>query len=69
VPDLFKRFFRLEESRSTPGHGLGLALVAAIAELHGAKIAVRDNRPGLLVEVAFPAAPRSDNGAEHWEKL
>lgn len=69
VPDLFKRFFRLEESRSTPGHGLGLALVAAIAELHGAKIAVGDNRPGLRVEVAFPAAPRSDDGAEHWEKL
>lgn len=58
VPDLFKRFFRLEQSRSAPGHGLGLALVAAIAELHGAKVAVRDNRPGLRVEIAFPT---SDN--------
>ena len=56
VPDLFKRFFRLEQSRSTPGHGLGLALVAAIAELHDAKIAVRDNRPGLRIEIEFPGA-------------
>lgn len=55
VPDLFKRFFRLERSRSTPGHGLGLALVAAVAELHDAEIRVRDNSPGLRVEIAFRA--------------
>jgi signal transduction histidine kinase len=54
VPDLFKRFFRLEQSRSTPGHGLGLALVAAIVELHDAKLTVRDNRPGLRIEIEFP---------------
>jgi signal transduction histidine kinase len=53
MPDLFKRFFRLEGSRSTPGHGLGLALVAAIAELHSADVTVRDNSPGLRVEIAF----------------
>lgn len=60
VPDLFKRFFRLEQSRSAPGHGLGLALVAAIAELHGADVAVRENQPGLRVEIAF-REPTSDN--------
>jgi signal transduction histidine kinase len=53
LSDLFKRFFRLEQSRSTPGHGLGLALVAAIADLHDADVRVRDNSPGLRVELAF----------------
>jgi signal transduction histidine kinase len=37
---LFQRFYRREASRTRPGYGLGLALVAAIAELHGAEVAV-----------------------------
>jgi signal transduction histidine kinase len=48
------RLYRLEKSRSTPGSGLGLSLVAAIAELHGARLTLDDNRPGLLVQVDFP---------------
>lgn len=47
-------FSRLDASRTTPGHGLGLALVAAVAELHGATLALADNRPGLKVSVRFP---------------
>jgi signal transduction histidine kinase len=56
---VFRRFYRLESSRTTPGSGLGLALVAAIAELHGARISLKDRDPGLLLEVRFPvrAAP------------
>ena len=49
------RFVRLEESRNTPGSGLGLSLVAAAAEHHGAALRLDDNRPGLRVEIAFPA--------------
>jgi signal transduction histidine kinase len=52
---VFRRFYRLELSRTTPGSGLGLALVAAIAELHAAKIAVNDCAPGFCVELRFPA--------------
>jgi signal transduction histidine kinase len=48
-------FVRLDASRSTPGSGLGLALVAAIARLHGAHIALSDNHPGLTVTLAFPS--------------
>jgi len=59
---VFRRFYRLEASRTTPGSGLGLALVAAVAELHGARISLSDQGPGLLVEVCFPAA--SLTGAE-----
>lgn len=50
---VFRRLYRLEKSRSTKGTGLGLSLVSAIAELHGAKVTLADNNPGLIVEVAF----------------
>ena len=50
-----KRFTRLETSRSRPGSGLGLSLVAAVAQLHGGTIALEDNQPGLRVVVSLPA--------------
>jgi signal transduction histidine kinase len=50
---VFKRFYRLERSRYTPGNGLGLSLVAAVARLHGARIEMRDNSPGLKFELWF----------------
>ena len=53
--NVFRRFFRREQSRTTPGSGLGLALVSAIADLHDAEIALCDNNPGLRVIVRFPA--------------
>ena len=51
--NVFKRFYRLERSRSTPGSGLGLASVAAIADLHTARIELVDNEPGLKVALQF----------------
>jgi len=50
---VFRRFYRLETSRTTPGNGLGLALVKAVADLHGASIDLGDNHPGLRVSVRF----------------
>jgi signal transduction histidine kinase len=50
-------FVRLDSSRSTPGSGLGLALVAAIARLHGARISLGDNAPGLVATLSFPMVP------------
>jgi signal transduction histidine kinase len=52
---VFKRFYRLERSRHTPGNGLGLSLVAAVARLHGATIEMLDNKPGLRCRLHFPA--------------
>ena len=46
---VFDRFYRLDRSRTTSGSGLGLALVKAIAGLHGLAIALEDNQPGLRV--------------------
>ena len=50
---VFKRFYRLEHSRYTPGNGLGLSLVAAVAHLHGARIEMLDNAPGLKLKLWF----------------
>jgi signal transduction histidine kinase len=50
---VFKRFYRLEQSRYTPGNGLGLSLVAAVARLHGARIEMLDNFPGLQFKLWF----------------
>jgi signal transduction histidine kinase len=61
---VFKRFYRLEHSRYAPGNGLGLSLVAAVVRLHGARIEMLDNSPGLKVKVWFPA-PIGLSPAEH----
>jgi signal transduction histidine kinase len=52
---VFKRFYRLEQSRYTPGNGLGLSLVAAVARLHGARLEMLDNSPGLKLRLWFSA--------------
>jgi signal transduction histidine kinase len=59
IRNVFKRFYRLERSRRTPGNGLGLSLVAAVARLHGAQIETLDNAPGLTIRLGFPASARS----------
>ena len=53
---VFDRFVRLEASRTTPGNGLGLSLVAAIAKLHNIQITLEDAGPGLRVVLTFPKA-------------
>jgi signal transduction histidine kinase len=52
---VLQRFFRLENSRTTPGHGLGLSLAAAIVKLHDATMTLSDNNPGLRVTVWLQA--------------
>ena len=52
--NVLKRFYRLDRSRSTPGNGLGLALVSAVAALHDIAIKFSDNNPGLRVTLKFP---------------
>ena len=56
---VFRPFYRLDESRSTPGSGLGLALVAAIARLHGATITLDDAAPGARFQVRIPVGAPS----------
>ena len=53
-PRIVRRFVRLEGSRSTPGHGLGLNLVSAIAAAHRGELILEDNHPGLRAVLALP---------------
>jgi len=57
-----ERFFRGEAARSTPGAGLGLALVQAVAQLHGGTLLLTDAAPGLCAVLSLPlpdAVPRA----------
>ncbi|HEB96908.1 MAG TPA: ATP-binding protein, partial [Sedimenticola thiotaurini] len=51
---VFQRFYRLEQSRTTEGSGLGLSLVQAVAAIHGIGIELQDNHPGLRVVLQLP---------------
>lgn len=53
---VLERFVRLDQSRSKPGFGLGLALASAVAKLHGGVLGLSDNEPGLRVVMALPVA-------------
>jgi signal transduction histidine kinase len=48
------RFYRGESARSTPGSGLGLSLVLAVAQLHGGTLRLEDSRPGLRAVLSLP---------------
>jgi signal transduction histidine kinase len=56
---VFRRFYRLEQSRTTPGGGLGLALVKAVADLHGISMRLENRRPGLEVVLVLPTVSRT----------
>jgi hypothetical protein len=62
IPDadrtrVIERFVRLEASRNSPGTGLGLSLVAAVARMHDARLELADNNPGLRATLLFPGFP------------
>jgi signal transduction histidine kinase len=60
---IFRRFYRSEKSRCTPGNGLGLSIVAAVARVHGASVNLSSNQPGLTVELQFPPSTPTQKSA------
>ena len=53
---VLERFVRLDDARASPGNGLGLSLVDAVARLHGAVLELGSNEPGLRITLQFPKA-------------
>ena len=49
-----KRFGRLDAARTTPGAGLGMALIEAVARLHEGRFELADNAPGLIARIVLP---------------
>jgi signal transduction histidine kinase len=58
-----ERFFRGETARHTPGFGLGLTLVRAVAQLHGGTLLLENAQPGLRAVLAVPAAAELQKAA------
>src|SRR5580704_3648597 len=56
-PRVTERFYRGDASRGTPGVGLGLSIVDAVARLHGGVLQLLDNHPGLRAQMVLPVAP------------
>jgi len=57
LPRVTQRFYRGDASRGTPGVGLGLSLVEAVARLHGSALELHDREPGLRALIRLPADP------------
>ena len=51
---VFERFYRVDKSRSKPGNGLGLSLVASIAGIHSAQVALHERQPGCVIDITYP---------------
>jgi signal transduction histidine kinase len=60
---VFERFYRGERARSSPGSGLGLSLVKAAADFHGATVKLAHNHPGLRVLIEFPSGSDESQAA------
>ena len=56
LPRVTQRFYRVDQSRSLPGNGLGLSIVSAIATLHGGNLILDTSAAGLVARVALPHA-------------
>jgi signal transduction histidine kinase len=57
LPKVTQRFYRGDVSRGTPGVGLGLSLVDAVARLHGSTLELEDHGPGLCARITLPPDP------------
>jgi signal transduction histidine kinase len=58
--EALRKYRRLDQARATDGSGLGLALVRAVARLHGGELILEDNEPGLRAVIRLSRTENSD---------
>jgi signal transduction histidine kinase len=61
---VIERFYRVDASRGTPGVGLGLSVVSAVARLHGGTLTLADNHPGLRATLRIGAMTASASASD-----
>lgn len=61
--NVFRRFYRLDQSRSSSGNGLGLSLVSAVVSMHNGSIELQDNHPGLRTVIKLPLTTQPEISA------
>jgi len=61
IGNLHRRFVRLDNARSEPGNGLGLALVHAVVEQHQGTLVIANRHPGLEVRLELPRRPHANS--------
>ncbi|MFD7844269.1 ATP-binding protein [Nocardia sp. NPDC059764] len=59
LPHVFDRFYRASAARSTPGQGLGPAIVAQVTALHGARPVIESSPGSTVVTLSFPSDDRA----------
>jgi hypothetical protein len=65
LPRIIRRFARVESNRRTPGYGLGLSLVDAVAKLHHGRVTLRNEKPGFSATVELPLLGGHGGGTIH----
>ena len=68
-PKVVERFYRLDNARSQPGNGLGLAIVTALVKLHEGSLSLEDAGPGLLARIRLPRLAATRRMAERQKRL
>ena len=61
--NVFRRFYRLDQSRSSSGNGLGLSMVSAVVSMHNGSIELQNNHPGLKIVITLPLTAQPQTSA------
>jgi signal transduction histidine kinase len=67
--NVFRRFYRLDQSRGSSGNGLGLSMVSAVIGLHNGTITLEDNTPGLRIVIRLPLLDSEETNRQNASRV